>query len=124
MRKAISSRAFPFIAASVAAVSLAAISAVISPARAEAPPQAMLCGLRDDMGQMLDQRFGEQPQAGGIVGDRIVELLVSQTGSWTILITSADGRSCVVTGGEDWTDQPVTSPSKVRADKVKVESTL
>lgn len=114
MRKAISVSAF-------GAVSLVSIAALTSPAQAQ---QAMLCGLRDDMGQMLDQRFGEQPQAAGIVGDRIVELLVSQTGSWTILITSADGRACVVTGGEDWTDQPVTSPSKVKADRVKVESTL
>lgn len=114
MRKAISVSAF-------AAVSLISIAVLTSPAQAQ---QAMLCGLRDDMGKMLDQRFGEQPQAGGIVGDRIVELLVSQTGSWTILITAADGRSCVVTGGEDWTDQPVTSPSKVKADKVRVESTL
>lgn len=114
MRKAISVSAF-------AAVSLVSIAALTSSAQAQ---QALLCGLRDDMGKMLDQRFGEQPQAAGIVGDRIVELLVSQTGSWTILITAADGRSCVVTGGEDWTDQPVTSPSKVKADKVRVDSTL
>ncbi|QDO97897.1 hypothetical protein FNB15_11745 [Ferrovibrio terrae] len=115
MRKAILASAFT-------TVSLVAIAG-FTPA-AQAQQQATLCGLRDDMGTMLDQRFGEQPQAGGIVGDRIVELLVSQTGSWTILITSADGRSCVVTGGDDWTDQPVTSPSKVKADKVKLESTL
>jgi hypothetical protein len=81
---------------------------------AQAQPQPMICGLRDDMGKMLVQRFGEHPQAAGIVGDRVVELLVSQTGSWTILITSTDGRSCVVTGGEDWTAKPVM-PSKVTA---------
>ncbi len=115
MSKAVLTGAFVFTAA------IAASTLPVTPAQAQ---QAMLCGLRDDMGKMLDQRFGEQPQAGGIVGDRIVELLVSQTGSWTILITSADGRSCVVTGGEDWTDQPVTSPSKVKADRVKIESTL
>ncbi len=115
MSKAVLTGAFVF----TAVIAAAALPA--TPAQAQ---QAMLCGLRDDMGKMLDQRFGEQPQAGGIVGDRIVELLVSQTGSWTILITSADGRSCVVTGGEDWTDQPVTSPSKVKADRVRIESTL
>jgi hypothetical protein len=115
MRKAVLASAFTV-------VSLASIAAVTAPAQAQ--QQAMLCGLRDDMGKMLDQRFGEQPQAGGIVGDRIVELLVSQNGSWTILITGTDGRSCVVTGGDSWTDQPVTSPSKVKADRVKIESTL
>lgn len=116
MSKAVLTSAFIFTAV------VAASTLPVTPAQAQ--QQAMLCGLRDDMGKMLDQRFGEQPQAGGIVGDRIVELLVSQTGSWTILITSADGRACVVTGGEDWTDQPVTSPSKVKADKVLLQSTL
>ncbi len=105
MCKAISSRAFLF---TIACLGFTA------PVHAQ---QAALCGLREDMGKMLDQRFGERPQAAGVVGDRIVELLVSQTGSWTILITSTDGRACVVTGGEDWTDQPVTTPSKVKADR-------
>jgi hypothetical protein len=115
MSKAILTSAFVFTTV------FAASTLPITPAQAQ---QAMLCGLRDDMGKMLDQRFGEQPQAAGVVGDRIVELLVSQTGSWTILMTSTDGRACVVTGGEDWTDQPITTPSKVKADKVRIESTL
>lgn len=81
------------------------------------PAQAQaLCGLRDDMGKMLDRRFGEQPKAAGLVGDRVVELLVSQTGSWTILITSSDGRSCVVTGGEDWIDRPLVPATVARDD--------
>lgn len=75
----------------------------------------MICGLRDDMGKMLDQRFSEQPKAAGLAGDRIVELLVSEAGSWTILITSPDGRSCVVTGGEDWIEKPI-QPAKVKKE--------
>lgn len=114
MRKAVFTSAFIFTA-------ILATAAIVAPAEAQ---QQTLCGLRDEMGKMLDQRFGETPQAGGIVGDRIVELLVSQTGSWTLLITSTDGRACVVTGGEDWTDQPITTPGKVKADKVRIESTL
>lgn len=118
MRKAISSRVFLFTASVLTAVSLLYMTPTAN------AQQASLCGLRDDMGKMLETRFGEQPQAAGVVGDRIVELLVSQTGSWTILMTSTDGRACVVTGGDDWTDQPVTTPSKIKADKVKIESSL
>lgn len=110
MRKAVLTSAFVFTAATLGTFAVTGISS--TPAQAQ---QQMLCGLRNEMGKMLDQRFGEQPQAAGVVGERIVELLVSQTGSWTILITSADGRACVVTGGEDWTAKPVT-PSKVKAD--------
>jgi hypothetical protein len=117
MCKAVLTSAFVFTASLLTITGVPAISA-------QAQQQQMLCGLRDEMGKMLENRFGEQPQAGGVVGDRIVELLVSQSGSWTILITSTDGRACVVTGGEDWTDQPVTTPSKVKADKVNIESSL
>lgn len=117
MRKAVLTSAFVFTVSTLAATGMSTTSA-------QAQQQQTLCGLRDDMGKMLEKRFGEQPQAAGVVGDRIVELLVSQTGSWTILITSTDGRACVVTGGEDWTDQPVTVPSKVKADKVNIESSL
>lgn len=103
MSKAVLSRVSAIVAG--ATVSIAAIALPSPPVAAQ--PQQMLCGLREDMGRMLAQRFGEQPRAAGLVGDRVVELLVSQTGSFTVLITTPDGRSCVVTGGEDWTDRPV-----------------
>ncbi len=93
-----------------ALISAGPLCLAVHPAAAQ---QATLCGLRNDMGAMLEQRFGEQPQAGGVVGDRVVELLVSESGSWTILITSTDGRSCIVTGGEDWNDEPVATPGKI-----------
>lgn len=66
----------------------------------------LLCGDRDRIGQMLRDRFGEAPRAAGLAGEQVIELLVSGTGSWTILITAPDGRSCVVTGGENWIDKP------------------
>lgn len=99
MRKAVLS------SASLVAVSVLALAS-LQPARAQEIAQAV-CGLREDMGKMLAQRFGEQPKAAGLVGDRVVELLVSQTGSWTLLMTGPDGRSCVLTGGDEWTEKPI-----------------
>ncbi|HLT78992.1 MAG TPA: hypothetical protein VKZ87_16530 [Ferrovibrio sp.] len=87
-----------------------AIPAFSAPAQAQ-----MICGLRDEMGRMLDQRFAEQPKAAGLAGDNVVELLVSASGSWTILITGKDGRSCVVTGGEEWTEKPI-QPTGAKKD--------
>lgn len=89
---------------------LVALTSFAMPAQAQ-----MICGLRDEMGKMLDQRFAEQPKAAGLAGDKVVELLVSENGSWTILITGADGRSCVVTGGEEWTEKPIL-PTKVKKE--------
>jgi len=87
---------------------IVAVASFTFPAQA----QQTICALRDDMGKMLDQRFAEQPKAAGLAGEQIVELLVSENGSWTILVTNADGRSCVVTGGEEWTEKPIL-PTKV-----------
>jgi hypothetical protein len=32
----------------------------------------------------------------------VLELFASKTGSWTMVITNADGRSCLLAAGENW----------------------
>lgn len=99
--------------------SLIASSVFAVASQAQTVGQA-ICGLREDMGKMLEQRFGEEPKAAGLIGDnRVVELLVSQTGSWTLLVTTPEGRSCVMTGGDEWTEKPVEATKM----KVKGETT-
>ena len=58
----------------------------------------VLCGPRDGLAELLKQRFGETRQAGGVSADarRIVELFVAPDGSWTIVVTDTQGRSCIV----------------------------
>ena len=34
----------------------------------------------------------------------VIELFVSQTGSWTILLTLSNGLACITAAGEKWTD--------------------
>ncbi len=47
--------------------------------------------------------YRENPVAMGLAANgKMLEILVSRSGSWTILITSPDGRSCVVAVGENW----------------------
>ena len=38
----------------------------------------------------------------------VLELFASPQGSWSILVTFPDGRTCMVSSGEDW--QPLTIP--------------
>ena len=38
----------------------------------------------------------------------VLELFASPQGSWSILVTFPDGRTCMVTHGEDW--QRLTVP--------------
>jgi len=63
-------------------------------------PMAM-CGDRSQLVADLEQQFSEQAMAVGQVDNNaVVEIFVSDTGSWTILATGTDGKSCIVSAGE------------------------
>lgn len=60
-----------------------------------------MCGTREHVVAELSQQFKEKPMAVGQVdGNAVVEILVSDTGSWTILATGTDGQSCIVSAGD------------------------
>ena len=60
-----------------------------------------MCGERGAVVDELKQQFNENPMAVGQVdGNAVVEILVSESGSWTILATGTDGTSCIVSAGE------------------------
>lgn len=60
-----------------------------------------MCGERHEVVAELSQQYNETPMAVGQVdGNAVVEILVSETGSWTILATGTDGKSCIVSAGE------------------------
>ncbi len=53
----------------------------------------------------LQQHRGETAHGLGVDnrGRAVLELFVSDTGSWTILVTRTDGLSCITASGENWT---------------------
>lgn len=60
-----------------------------------------LCGERDAMVTDLAEQFHESPLATGLVDESaVLEIFVSAAGSWTILATGTDGKSCVMAVGE------------------------
>jgi hypothetical protein len=62
-----------------------------------------LCGQRLDILDTLKKRYSEEPISMGLSGSGgVIEILVSNAGSWTILITRPTGVSCVVSAGEAW----------------------
>lgn len=70
----------------------------IRPAAAQAR-----CGDRAEVIERLDRLYLERPQAIGLSADgRLLEVLVSSSGSWTILVTDGNRTSCVIAVGEDW----------------------
>jgi hypothetical protein len=51
----------------------------------------------------LADKFKENPAAVGQVdASAVVEVFVSETGTWTIIATGTDGKSCVLSAGEGW----------------------
>ncbi len=82
--------------------SLIAASALflsVSSANAE-----QFCAPRDRAVIQLEKQFGEMVSGRGLVanGKRMFELLVSEKGSWTVLISDPNGRSCVMASGGNW----------------------
>ena len=62
-----------------------------------------VCSDRAKFLNALSYIHSESPVAMGLVTNgSVVEVLASKTGSWTILVTWSDGRSCVVAVGEGW----------------------
>ncbi len=71
-----------------------------------AAPQAdaqTVCGERGDILDRLVQEFAETPRAVGLSEDgALVEVMVSPSGGWTILVTYPKRPTCVVATGESW----------------------
>jgi len=61
------------------------------------------CRARDSLLTQLEQKYGEVPVAIGVAGGALVELLSTEDGmTWTIILTSPKGMSCLIVSGEGW----------------------
>ena len=64
---------------------------------------AKLCGERGAILKSLEQKHQETRQALGLSADGgVLEVLVSPSGGWTILVTYPKRPTCVVAVGEAW----------------------
>ena len=81
------------------------LGTVLSPLTRQASAQEV-CVIRNTALQHLDQQYGERPVGRGRAraGKTMVELLTSDGGTWTIVVTNVRGRKCVLASGEAWTD--------------------
>lgn len=86
----------------------ATIAAVLSSGAAFA--QAPTCGPRDAVVQSLAEQYREKPQSIGIVDAKtVLEVFVSDAGTWTIIATDTNGNSCVISAGEGWDNTAVVA---------------
>lgn len=77
---------------------------------AQATPQ---CGPRDSVTAHLAERYGETRRAFGLAQNAVVEVFAStETGTWTIGVTTPDGRMCLVAAGQGYESEPEQTPAK------------
>lgn len=83
----------------------AVLAACLALSAADAAAQSV-CGDRTQIVRRLADAYGEVRRGGGVGGPKVIfELFASpETGSWTLLATRPEGRSCVVAVGESWRD--------------------
>lgn len=78
--------------------------AVLAPSALSA--QSNNCADRAHVVRSLESSYGESFAGGGMQNtQQIIEVWYSEEkGTWTILMTRADGRSCIMASGTNWRD--------------------
>ncbi|WP_343563139.1 hypothetical protein [Kiloniella sp. b19] len=62
------------------------------------------CGDRGQVIELLSDRYSEQREALGVTNrGALIEVLTNeQKGTWTIIVTSPKGVSCLMAAGDGW----------------------
>lgn len=69
------------------------------------------CKPRDQLIALLSNKYKESRRAYGLQNRRqVLELYASEKGTWTAVVTTPDGRSCIVAAGEGWTEESSEAP--------------
>ncbi|MDG4878914.1 hypothetical protein P9273_27940 [Mesorhizobium sp. WSM4935] len=89
----------------VAMLAAAAMTAGAAPASAAAQ-----CAARADIIKALGDKFHETEAGRGLINPNVVlEIFVSEQGSWTVLASDTKGQSCVLSVGEGWDSPTITA---------------
>ncbi len=77
------------------------------------PVQPTVCRPRNDVLALLATKYGEAQVAVGVTTrGNLVEVLTTSDGrTWTIILTTPQGLSCLVASGEGWRVVPRTDPA-------------
>ncbi len=65
------------------------------------------CAERTEFLAYFDDKYEEAPVSMGLMADgRVLEILASDNGTWTIIVTKASGESCGLASGDAWMKSP------------------
>ena len=88
-------------------------AAVLVPANVQA--QTNHCADRGVITDRLEANYGEKFAGGGLRNSNsIFEVwMSSETGTWTIIMTQPNGKSCVMAAGTDWREALPETPAGI-----------
>lgn len=87
-----------------AATAVLALSTTALSTTASSEP---VCGPRSLFLSKLGERYSESPSAIGLAANgKVLEVLSSKSGSWSIITTGPDGETCLLASGESWETLP------------------
>ena len=93
-------------------ITAAALAAFFVPAAGQGQS---FCAGRHALRDNLAPHHEEAPAARGLAASgQVLELLVSPTGSWSIIISHPTGRSCLMGAGQAW--QTLPRPTKPKGE--------
>jgi len=66
-----------------------------------------MCGERAKINKLLESKYSENPRALGIDGSgkRVFEVYTSKQGTWTVIMTMTNGKSCIMAAGHSWKEE-------------------
>lgn len=65
--------------------------------------QMSLCGERAQIVEQLKTRYKESLRATGLIASNgAAELYLSDAGTWTLIATLGNGKSCIIAAGHSW----------------------
>jgi predicted methyltransferase len=90
-----------------------ALAAVLTVASCQPVMAQETCLPTEDAKNGLDQAYGEVLHSYGLASDRVmIEILVNdETGTWTAMLSSVDGVSCILATGVAFTVQKKGEPT-------------
>ena len=81
---------------------------VIGPRWAHAQGAGLPCGKTADFLKVMREKYKEEPVGSGLTpGGHMVSVFASAEGTFTIMISSPNGTSCLPAAGVEWTSSPL-----------------
>jgi hypothetical protein len=89
---------------SITKILLVGLTSVLFIGSWQAQAAGMTCGDRTALLKALSEKYKEAPRALGLSssGKAVFEVYTSKAGTWTIVMTTTTGVTCIMAAGHSW----------------------